>query len=576
MASQPSATPSRPASTSANSVTSGKTTQSPPNTSPGNDASIDDHYKHQSSTRVVLLLASVLVNMFLVALDRIIIATAIPKITDEFHSLSDVGWYGSAYLLASASFQLLFGKVYTFYPVKTVLLGNVVLFELGSAVCGAAPNSTAFIIGRAIAGVGAAGIFSGSIVCIVYAVPLEKRPRIQGLFGALFGLASILGPLISGAFTSHVTWRWCFYINLPFGAIAIVVIAFCLKVPDRDTTKLPWTKKLSHLDAPGTTALIPCVVCLLLALQWGGQEYAWSNGRIIALLTIMGVLAIAFVAVQIFLPKTSTIPPRIFKQRSIIAGCWATLCIGSSMYIFVYFLPIWFQSILGVSAVDSGIRLLPLMLSMVLATIANGFFTQRIGYYTPSAIAGTCIMCAGAGLLTTLGVDAGRARWIGYQIPYGFGLGLAFQAPNLAAQTVLTTVDVPVGTSLMFFMQLLGAAIFVSAGENVLANQLARRLSALPGFDGAAGGQVASGGATSLISSLPEGLRVPALEAYNQALRQVFLIGLVMSCLTILGTAGLEWRSTQKKKKPAVTEEEEGGSAATTVAEGEEKESVKV
>ena len=241
----------------------------------------------------------------------------------------------------------------------------------------------------------------------------------------------------------------------------------------------------------------------------------------------------------------------------------------------VYFLPIWFQSILGVSAVDSGIRLLPLMLSMVLATVANGFFTQKIGYYTPSAIAGTCIMCVGAGLLTTLGVDAGRARWIGYQIPYGFGLGLAFQAPNLAAQTVLPTADVPVGTSLMFFTQLLGAAIFVSAGENVLANQLARRLSALPGLDGAAGEQVASGGATSLISSLPEGLRAPALEAYNQALRQVFLIGLVMSCLTILGTAGLEWRSTQKKKKPVVTEEEEEGSAAMAVAEGKE-ESVKV
>ena len=215
---------------------------------------------------------------------------------------------------------------------------------------------------------------------------------------------------------------------------------------------------------------------------------------------------------------------------------------------------------------DSGIRLLPLMLSMVAATIGNGFVTQKIGYYTPGAIIGTCIMCVGAGLLTTLEVDTSKARWIGYQIPYGFGMGMAFQAPNLAAQTVLPTVDVPVGTSLMFFTQLLGASVFVSVGENVLANQLVQRLASLPGFDAS---HVTSGGATSLISTLPESLKGQVLEAYNESLRKVFLIGLVITCLTIFGTAGLEWRSTQKKKAEA--SKEEGESDATAV-EGEEKE----
>lgn len=276
---------------------------------------IDDTYQPQSATKVFLLLVSVFLSIFLVALDRLIISTvclpflqatelrvltnsgqAIPQITDEFHSLPDVGWYGSAYTLTCCSFQLLFGKLYTLYSVKVVMLTSVLLFELGSVVCGAAPSSTAFIVGRAIAGVGAAGIFAGcvsqpppslrppsllthmlfQIVSMVYAVPLEKRPKLQGMFGALFGIASIVGPLIGGVFTSKLSWRWCFYINLPFGGVAMAVIALCLKVPDRDTTKIPWTQKLAQLDVLGSAALIPGVVCLLLALQWGGNTYAVS------------------------------------------------------------------------------------------------------------------------------------------------------------------------------------------------------------------------------------------------------------------------------------------------------------
>jgi MFS family permease len=234
-------------------------------------------FEYPKGIHLALLLTSLFVSIFIVALDRMIIATAIPAITDEFKSLPDVGWYGSAYLLTTCSFQLLFGKLYTFWAVKTIWLSSIVIFEIGSAICGAAPNSTALIIGRAVQGVGGAGIFSGAIVTIVYAVPLEKRPLYQGMFGAVFGLASILGPLIGGAFTSNVTWRWCFYINLPIGGVAFVISAFLLRIPDRDTTQLPLREKLAQLDAAGTTLLIPGVVALLLALQWGGLTYAVSK-----------------------------------------------------------------------------------------------------------------------------------------------------------------------------------------------------------------------------------------------------------------------------------------------------------
>ncbi|KAK3370352.1 putative MFS multidrug transporter [Podospora didyma] len=506
--------------------------------------------------RLGLLIASTFITMFLVSLDRLIVSTAIPQISNDFHSVTDIGWYGSSYLLTSCAFQLLFGKIYTFFAVKPVFLISIFLFELGSAVCGAAPNSVAFIIGRSIAGLGSAGIIAGVIVVIVYAVPLHKRPLYQGMFGAVFGVSSVIGPLLGGVFTSKVTWRWCFFINLPFGAVASVFIAFLLQVPERDTTKVPLKEKILQLDLYGTTALLPGVVCLLLALQWGGLEYQWSDGRIIALLTLAAVLLTAFVLIQIFKPDTATIPPRIFLQRSILAGVWATITIGAQMMIFVYFLPIWFQAVKGVNAVDSGIRLIPICLSMVIASMICGALTMRIGYYTPFMIFGCCFIAIGAGLLSDLQVDTPDPRWIGYQIVAGWGIGNTFQAPNLAAQTVLPLRDVPVGTSLLNFSQLLGGAIFISVGQNVLNNQLLERLGPLPGFHPQ---MLLESGATELIARLPEAIRSEALFQYNEALRKVFQVGVIMACLTILGAVAMEWRSVKKNvKKESAAAAEEG------------------
>ncbi|KAF3361336.1 hypothetical protein VdG1_00945 [Verticillium dahliae VDG1] len=521
----------------------------------------DDAYP--TGVKLALLLLAVFVNMFLVALDRLVISTAIPQITDDFHSVTDIGWYGSAYLLTNCAFQLLFGKIYTFFSVKFNFLSAILLFEIGSAICGAAPNSVSFIFGRAIAGLGSAGIMSGTLVIIVYAIPLRKRPMYQGIFGAVFGLSSIIGPLLGGVFTTEVTWRWCFYINLPFGGLAIVFIFLLLNIPDRDSTKLPLKSKVSQLDLLGTGALMPGVVCLLLALQWGGSTYAWSAWRVVLLLTLSAILLVAFVAVQILKPDTATVPPHIFVQRSILAGFYSTLCIGSQMMIFIYFLPIWFQAIKGLSAIDSGIRLLPLVLAMVVSSVATGVLTTRIGYYAPFLIMGVCLMAVGAGLLTTLQVDTGEAKWIGYQVLFGWGLGSSFQAPNLAAQTVLPTDDVPIGTSLMLFSQLLGGAVFISVGQNMLGTQLLERLKGVPGFDTAF---LQNEGATT-ITQLPDSIKPLVISAYNEALRDVFRVGLIMACLTIFGALAMEWRSvknTSEEKKDAEV-------AAEAAVEGEGK-----
>lgn len=209
----------------------------------------------------------------------------------------------------------------------------------------------------------------------------------------------------------------------------------------------------------------------------------------------------------------------------------------------MYFLPIWFQAIKGSSAVESGIRVLPMMISMVVGSISGGITNSKIGYYTPLAIIGSCIMSVGAGLLTTFQVDTGEGKWISYQIVYGIGLGLCFQVPNLAAQTVLPKPDVPSGLALMLFGQLIGAAVFVSVGENILANQLAGRLSGLSGFNPRL---VTSGGVTELLNTMPADLHDTVLHSYNEALRNVFQVGLIISCLTVLGAATLEWKSIKK------------------------------
>ncbi|KAL6365796.1 hypothetical protein LRP88_00371 [Fusarium phalaenopsidis] len=454
---------------------------------------------YPSGLRLGLLITSVFVAMFLVSLDRLIITTAIPQITDDFNAVTDIGWYGSAYLLTLCAFQLLFGKIYSFLSIKRTLLSVILLFEIGSTICGAAPNSVVFIIGRAIAGLGAAGIMTG---------------------------------------------------------------VFLLNLPDQDKTKLSLKTKILQLDIYGTVLFIPGTIFLVFSLQWGGLVHAWNDGRVIVLLVLAGLLLLGFAMVQVFLPKTATIPPRIFMQRSIAAGFFATLCIGSQMMIFTYYLPIWFQAIQGASAVDSGFRILPTVLSVVVASLFTGILVKRIGYYTPFMILGVCFMSIGAGLLTTLQVDTSTPKLIGYQILYGWGMGSVSQAPNLAAQTVLTKKDIPIGASLMFFSQLLGGTIFVSVAQNMINNQLLHRLSSVPGFSAE---NILNSGATSL-TNLPPSVRTTVLIAYNESIRTVFRVGLILVCLTMLGALSMEWLSV---KKDIGKQKQEGGEEGIEKSGGE-------
>ncbi|TPX24525.1 hypothetical protein DIZ76_013872 [Coccidioides immitis] len=503
--------------------------------------------EYASGITLLIIIIGLSLAVLLVALDNTIITTAIPTITNHFKALDDVGWYGSSYLLTTCAFQLVFGKVYTFFPVKWVFLTAIGIFEIGSVVCGAAPSSEALIIGRAVAGMGASGIFSGALVIVAYTVPLEKRPIYNGLFGGMYGIASVVGPLMGGAFTDHLSWRWCFYINLPIGAVTIFAILVFLKAPKQNlNTSLSWKARLLQLDPIGSAAFMPGVVCLLLALQWGGTRYAWGNWRIIILFILFAILISVFIGIQIYKGDNATVPPRIFTQRSIASAAFFALTLGSSFFIIVFYLPIWFQAIKGASATKSGIMAIPLVLALVIFSLLSGIGTTVTGYYTPFTYVASILSTIGAGMLTTFTTTTGHEKWIGYQVIFGTGLGFGFQLPLIAAQTVLPLEDVAVGTVIVMFAQTFGGALFVSVGQNVFGNRLMSGIrEAVPDIDPSL---VLEVGATQLKELVPPALLDNVQEAYNAALTNTWYVSVAMSAIGIIGALGLEWKSVKGKQ----------------------------
>ncbi|KAJ5707688.1 hypothetical protein N7488_007489 [Penicillium malachiteum] len=506
----------------------------------------DKDNEYPSPLRLILITIALCLCVFCVALDNTIIATAIPKITDQFNSLNDVGWYGSAYLLTTCSVTLMFGKLYTFYSIKWIYLAALSIFEIGSLVCGITPNSVGLICGRAIAGLGAAGLFSGSILIITQSVPLDKRPVYTGLIGAMFGIANVAGPLMGGAFTDNLTWRWCFYINLPIGAVTFFFILFFFQSPKIIQKKTGWKQQLAEMDLLGTFFFLPAIISLLLALQWGGTKYNWGNVRIIVLFVLFGVLGLVFIAVQHRAGDRATVPPRMIKNRNVWGAAWYSMAIGACYFVLVYYLPIWFQAIKGASAIHSGVMNLPLIIAVVVVSILSGGLITALGYYTPFMIFSSVIITIAAGLLSTLEVDSGHPKWIGYQALFGIGLGLGMQQPMIVAQTALKAEDVPSGTAIMIFSQTLGGSVFLSVAQNIFQNQLFHNLAKdAPKADAA---KLVSAGATMLRTLVSGSTLQEVLVAYNDAITQTFYVSVAIGALSLIGPIFIEWLSVKGKK----------------------------
>lgn len=277
-----------------------------------------DAEQYATGSKLVLITAAVCLFVFLVALDQTIVSTAVPRIVEDFQ-VFQVGWYGSAYLLTSTAFQPLFGRMYQSFNIKLIYLIALFIFELGSLICGVAQDSTTFIVGRAIAGLGLAGGYSGSMIIVNIAAPLHVRPLLTSLMGATYGIGGTVGPLIGGAFTSHATWRWCFYINLCFYPVVGVAILFFLQLPKVHHDLSVW-KRLYLIDWLGSILILASLICILMVFQWGGVQHAWGSSTIIGLIVGFVVIGLAFFAVQVWMKDRATIPLRLFKQRTVGFG----------------------------------------------------------------------------------------------------------------------------------------------------------------------------------------------------------------------------------------------------------------
>lgn len=340
------------------------------------------------------------------------------------------------------------GKLYKYNDLKWSFLGSMIVFEIGSLICGVAPDSTTLVVGRAIAGLGGAGLSVGGTSISSLAIPPEKRPMLMGLLGTTYATSAVLGPILGGVFTDRVSWRWCFYINLPIGGVAAVVVFFFFHIPASAVPpQAPWTKRLLHLDPVGLALAMGSITCFILGLQDAGSSRPWSSSVVIGLLVGFGLVAIALFIWEIWMGEYAMMLPRLFKQRSLWSTAPFQFFFMGSYIVLLYYLPIYFQSILDASPIRSGVYNLPLVVMAGIFAFVGGIAVMQTGRPQQMMFLGSMLSTVAIGLLITLDVNTPTGKWVGYQLFIGAVMAFAIMHGLTVAQAYVGEEDISVVTA---------------------------------------------------------------------------------------------------------------------------------
>ncbi|MFB6672361.1 DHA2 family efflux MFS transporter permease subunit [Streptomyces sp. NPDC056390] len=487
-------------------------------------------------------IGALLLGMLLAALDQTIVSTALPTIVSDLGGLEHLSWVVTAYLLASTAATPLWGKLGDQYGRKKLFQIAIVIFLISSALCGMAQNMPQLIGFRALQGVGGGGLMVLSMAIVGDIVPPRDRGRYQGLFGAVFGATSVLGPLLGGLFTEHLSWRWVFYINLPIGVVALAVIATTLHIPVRSAKHT--------IDYLGTFLIASVATCLVLVASLGGTTWDWDSAQIIGLAVLGVVLAVVFVQVERRAAEP-VLPLKLFRIRTFTLSAVISFVVGFAMFGAMTYLPTFLQVVQGISPTMSGVHMLPMVIGLLLSSTASGQIVSRTGRWKVFPVVGTGVTAIGLLLLHQLDENSSTGEMSAYFFVFGLGLGLVMQVLVLIVQNAVSYEDLGVATSGATFFRSIGASFGVAIFGTIFASRLGDKLT-----DALAGRSLPPGVDVNALQSdprgigeLPPALRGPVLHAFASSITDVFLYAAPVALVAFV----MAWFLREDKLRGSVT-----------------------
>ncbi|KAF9109727.1 hypothetical protein BGX27_007261 [Mortierella sp. AM989] len=380
-------------------------------------------------------------------------------------------WVGTSYLLTNTAMQPLYGKLSDIFGRKNTILLAIFFFLLGSFICGIAPTIIVLVIGRGIAGLGAGGMISLTMIIISDVVTLRERGKYQGIIGSMFGISAVVGPLLGGFLAENSSWRWAFYLNLPIGVISTTAMVFILKLP---AVKGTHREKLKRVDFLGSFTIVVGIICVLLSTNWGGNKYTWGSVQVVVPYCVGVLFLIAFLYIEAFVAIEPILPFRLFRNQSVCATYATSFFIGGAFMGAIFFCPLYFQFVMHYSATKAGIQLLPLVAGMLVAGIGSGVLISKTGRYRPYIWVALVTYIAGVALLSLWDEESGLNVQIGFLFVVGLGLGGCMQSVVLAGQVAVVNADIATVTSMLSFFRSMGGVVNVAIGGSIINNVLSQ------------------------------------------------------------------------------------------------------